>query len=287
MLFMALCLTLNYLLDFEDQYIDTLPGLPRFAGMFFFHALPYLVVCLIFLNKTRESRWWQKKGFWWRVVLGFGILAFDRSLSIQPFLSSFSGWDAYYLTRVLGRLISLLTMVLPLCLVYLLIERNQPNRFYGLIVNAFDPRPYLLLLELAAVAIVIGGAFQDIQGHYPRYLEVGGPQFVQQHDLPAWVNVLVYEAAYGVNFISVEMFFRGFLIFTFSRYFGPFVVYPMIATYCFLHFGKPLTESISSLVGGYILGVIAIHSRTIWGGVMLHVGLAWLMELVGYFYRIW
>ena len=81
-------------------------------------------------------------------------------------------------------------------------------------------------------------------------------------------------------------FFRGFLIVGMVRYFGPQVVLPMILTYCFLHFGKPLTESISSLFGGYILGIISLHSKSIWGGVIIHVGIAWLMEIVGYLFRI-
>lgn len=284
-LFMGLCLTANYILDFEDQYIDRLPAGFRWMSMILFHSLPYLVVCFLITQYSQE-KWWKKSGFWWRVVLGFGILAFDRSLHIQFFLRGLSSWDAFYLARVAGKMISLITVVLPLALVYLLLDQRQSNRYYGLIVSRFDARPYLILLGVSALVIIIGGAFRDIQDHYPRYLEVGGPEFVRHHDIPSWLNILLYEAAYGVDFISVEMFFRGFLIFSFSRYFGPYVVYPMIATYCFLHFGKPLTESISSLIGGYILGVIAINSRTIWGGVMLHVGLAWLMELVGYLYRI-
>ena len=56
----------------------------------------------------------------------------------------------------------------------------------------------------------------------------------------------------------------------------------MIATYCFLHFGKPVTETLSSIIGGYILGIIALKNKNIWGGVMVHVGVAWSMELFGY-----
>ncbi len=285
-LIMAVSLAFNYALDFEDQYLDTLPPVGRWLGLMTFHIVPYLAICLVILPQTRENAWWRQTGFWLRLFLGFGVLAADRALHIQDFLTELTAWDAYYLARVLGRLVSLATMVLPLAIIYLMFDRDQPNRFYGLVVKQFDPRPYLLLLGFAALAILIGGAFRDIQEHYPRYLEVGGPRFTDRHDLPGWLNVLLYEAAYGVDFISVEMFFRGFLIFAFSRYLGPWVIYPMIATYCFLHFGKPLTESVSSLVGGYILGVIAINARTIWGGVMLHVGLAWLMELVGYVYRV-
>ncbi|MEM9340836.1 MAG: CPBP family intramembrane glutamic endopeptidase, partial [Bacteroidota bacterium] len=80
----------------------------------------------------------------------------------------------------------------------------------------------------------------------------------------------------------VELIFRGFLIFAFSRTLGSWAVLPMLTTYAFLHFGKPLGETISSIFGGYVLGIIAYNSRNIWGGIFIHLGVAWLMELFGW-----
>jgi hypothetical protein len=57
----------------------------------------------------------------------------------------------------------------------------------------------------------------------------------------------------------------------------------MAIFYCTIHFGKPLGECISSFFGGIILGVVSYHTRTIFGGFMVHVGIAWLMELAGSF----
>ena len=53
----------------------------------------------------------------------------------------------------------------------------------------------------------------------------------------------------------------------------------MTAVYVFIHFGKPLGETIGSALGGYILGVIALYSRNIWGGIFIHMGIAFLMEM--------
>jgi len=52
----------------------------------------------------------------------------------------------------------------------------------------------------------------------------------------------------------------------------------MVGAYVFLHFGKPMAEYISSAFGGYIIGAFAFYSKRIWGGVALHVALAWSME---------
>ena len=52
----------------------------------------------------------------------------------------------------------------------------------------------------------------------------------------------------------------------------------MVVWYATIHFGRPLGETVSSLIGGYILGVLALSTRSIWGGLLIHIGVAWLME---------
>lgn len=114
---------------------------------------------------------------------------------------------------------------------------------------------------------------------YPIYRSYGGASFAEYFALPEFVSKLLFELAYGSSFFSVELFFRGFLILALSRFLGKDVVYPMVYAYCILHFGKPMGETISSIFGGYILGVIALESRNIWGGVLIHAGIAILMDI--------
>jgi hypothetical protein len=97
-----------------------------------------------------------------------------------------------------------------------------------------------------------------------------------------WITVLGYEIAYAINFVSIEFFFRGFLVIGMITVLGRAAILPMASVYCFLHFGKPMGEAISSIFGGYILGIVAYETRGIWGGVIVHVGIAWLMELVAF-----
>jgi hypothetical protein len=54
-----------------------------------------------------------------------------------------------------------------------------------------------------------------------------------------------------------------------------------------LHFGKPMGEAVSSIFGGFILGVIALYSRSILGGVIIHLGVAWLMEFTAWCQHIY
>jgi membrane protease YdiL (CAAX protease family) len=67
---------------------------------------------------------------------------------------------------------------------------------------------------------------------------------------------------------------------------GRGAVLSMAVVYCSLHFGKPMGEAISSVVGGYILGVIAFETRSVWGGVIVHMGIAWLMETVAFLQKL-
>ena len=98
-------------------------------------------------------------------------------------------------------------------------------------------------------------------------------------DLPSkkWYY-LIFELCYGFDFISIEFFFRGFLILSLAKICGPHCIIPAACFYCTIHFGKPLGEAISSFWGGLLLGIISYNTKSIWGGLIVHLGIAWLME---------
>jgi len=285
---LAVLMWFNYTYNIEDGYLHGIRDFyGKWLGMFLFQAVPYLAVVFLLLIFGKQKKWISSPGFWMKFVLGFSILALDRSSSVWKMAQEFfNGNDAVFAFRILTNLKSFIVLILPLGLLYLFTEKDKPRNYYGLISRDFNPRPFFILLAITSTFIIIGGFIGDIQSFYPMYLKTGGTKFALDHDLPGWLVMLFYEIPYGIDFISVEMFFRGFLIFAFYRYLGPYVVLPMIATYCVLHFGKPLTESISSVFGGYILGIIALNHKSIWGGVIIHMGIAWLMEVVGYSFRV-
>ena len=99
---------------------------------------------------------------------------------------------------------------------------------------------------------------------------------------PEWLYKLLFELSYGTDFISVEFFFRGFLIVGFIKWAGREAILPMACFYCSIHFGKPFGECVSSYFGGLLLGIVSFHTRSIYGGLIVHLGIAWLMEVGGY-----
>jgi hypothetical protein len=286
-LLLLVLLVFNYTLDFEDSYIDKIEKLSlRWMAYFFYEGIPFLCAGLILYRFGKCERFIKRRGFWVVWALGFAILAFDRSLHIREYVQAWVPGPAYRIWfRSIGWSSSLLITVVPLMIIYEVMDRSGQHKWYGLAPGKFDVKPYLYLLLIAGVFIGIGSFFNDIQTYYPRYRISEGQQFARYYELSEWVPLTMFELSYASNFVTVELFFRGFLIYAFTRYFGNYAVLPMIVAYCVLHFGKPLTESLSSIVGGYALGILALQNRNIWGGVIIHIGVAWLMEVFGFLQR--
>jgi membrane protease YdiL (CAAX protease family) len=94
------------------------------------------------------------------------------------------------------------------------------------------------------------------------------------------VHYFVFETCYILDFISIELFFRGLLIATVTRVLGVYGIIPVALFYFSIHLGKPMPEAISSFFGGLILGAVSYETKSIWGGWLVHCGIALLMELL-------
>ena len=282
--FLAGCVFLNYYFDIDDQFFDQFNGKPTdWPVMALLEAFPYLVTCFFLYAFSLKRDWLTSKDFWIRFLIGFGILGFSRGFYYQYFL--FTDWDQvdyYFLRKSLRWASTLISMVLPLIVVNLLMEKGEDRNLYGLTRKHFDWKPYAMLLLITSFFLAIGSFLGEIQSYYPRYTKSGGSAFAADNGISEWISVLFYEICYGSSFISVEIIFRGYLVMAFSRFLGGYAVVAMVTSYCFLHFGKPLGEAISSIFGGYVLGIISYYTRNVWGGIWIHMGVAWLMELFAY-----
>ena len=282
--FLVVCIFLNYYFDIDDSFFDQFHrSIWDWPVMALFQSFPFLVTCLFLYLFNLNREWLTSGDFWLRVLIGFTILGFSRGFYYHRYL--FEGLervDYYFFMRSARWASTLFNMVLPLILVNLLIEKGADRNLYGLTRGKFEWKPYAIMLLITSVFLAIGSFLGEIRSYYPRYGKSGGAAFAEAHDLEEWITVLVYELAYGSSFVSVELVFRGYLIMAFSRILGGYAVVAMVTSYCFLHFGKPLGETVSSIFGGYVLGIIAFYSRSIWGGIWIHMGVAWLMELFAY-----
>jgi len=135
-------------------------------------------------------------------------------------------------------------------------------------VHEHWPGYFLLTLPIMVFAIIASFG-PEFSRHYPFYDEAHRSGF----DLVSW------EVIYITQFIAVEFFFRGFLVNGLRPHFGSLSVAVMCLPYLMLHFPKLWPESFGAILFGFFLGVLALMSRSIWGGVFVHVAIALTMDL--------
>ena len=91
-------------------------------------------------------------------------------------------------------------------------------------------------------------------------------------------NLLIWELFYFLQFVSLEFFFRGFVVHGLKEEIGDYSVLVMIIPYCMIHFGKPMPETFAAIFAGIILGFMSLKTRSIWMGAALHVTVALTMD---------
>ena len=283
-LWAALLLTVNFSLDLEDSYIDSFRGKPVWSVLYFgLYATAYYVSVWLWTRFHRRSDVWRNHEFWLRS--GVALISYSIYASFYAHaewsLQLFGGQIYAFAYYCLHNLQSALTIVLPLYVFYKVAD-PYPSQFYGMAPKRKGLALYVLLLALMIPLIIIASFQPDFLDSYPTYRDTNANEFL---GVPEWVTALVYELCYGWDFVPTELLFRGFLVIGMSRVLGNGAVLPMVVWYCSIHFGRPLGEAVSSLFGGYLLGVLALSTRSIWGGLLIHIGIAWGMEIAAFLQR--
>ena len=85
----------------------------------------------------------------------------------------------------------------------------------------------------------------------------------------------------------MEFFYRGFCLFRFERLAPGFAIFIMVIPYALLHIHKPFPEAMGSIVAGLVLGALALKSRSIWPGVLIHCTVAFCMDWFALIHSGW
>jgi len=277
---LAILLYFNYRFDFEDSTLEKLTGIKKYVAYFIFYSAAYFVVLFILKLTKPGLQFFRSSIFWKYSLFGIAILTLDSSM---PYLQKIIYGNthphvSYWLYKVAVNGISFFTVMLPIFIFYFLNDKKE-RHFYGLNNHHTDLRPYWFLLCTMLPLLISASFMEGFQRQYPMYKSNMAFEILNVH---GWVTALLYEVAYGLDFITVELLFRGFFVIGMIKVLGRNAIVPMAVIYCMLHFGKPAGEAISSIFGGYILGVIAYETRSIWGGIIVHMGIAWLMEIIAF-----
>ena len=279
-IFLIIAINLNYKYDIENGLIDIhYQSFKHFYLYLALYSCGFIPIYLSYAFDKSGRKMLLQPGLWLRIFVG--LLAFCTYCYIyqyKPWIEAhvFEYKVASILKICADQFVQATIMFMILFAFWYWKDRKN-QILYGLKIDREHLKVYALMLA-AMVPIIIAASFtKDFQEYYPtarrvlRHCEDGMPT--------AWY-VTLYEICYGLEFFHIEFFFRGFLILAFVRFAGSRAILPAAMFYCFIHFGKPMGECISSFFGGVILGVLSYRSGSIFAGVLIHMGIALLMELV-------
>jgi membrane protease YdiL (CAAX protease family) len=176
-------------------------------------------------------------------------------------LESFAWWSGW---RVFGYI------VIPILAIWAM--PGERVRDYFISFKGFTKHiwVYVILFLLIAPAVYVASTTESFRHTYPFYKLAERSAF----DLWAW------EAMYAAQFVALEFFFRGFMLKALAPRFGSGAIFVMIVPYCMIHYGKPLPETLGAIGAGLILGTLAMKTKSIWGGVLIHISVAISMDVL-------
>jgi len=140
-------------------------------------------------------------------------------------------------------------------------------------------RAYLPLLAISLPFVALASLRSDFLSRYPFYQPLEGDGI--------WPYLAFWWLLYGLQFVALEFFFRGFLVHGLKHRLGFGAVFAMVIPYNMLHFQKPLLEALAAIVGGTVLGVLSLRYRSIWWGVALHLSVAGAMDVLSLLRQGW
>lgn len=275
---LSIAIYYNYQVDFENTVLKGYEGQSiHILYCFLYYFLPYSISVLAYSFFYKKTAILKNFRFWAWTVFSMACLSFDEHFYLlKPFLNQEFPREIHNLVgKISWDFVSSAGLLTPGIIYWSLTDRKKMP-LYGFSAASIDLRPYYLML-LFMLPLITWASFQnDFLENYPTYM----PGSAETHlGVSPWISISTYEFFYLLSFVAIEFFFRGFLILGFKKYLGQGCILPMATLYCLYHFGKPLPEAVSSFFGGALLGIIAYYTRSIYGGILIHMGIAFLMEM--------
>lgn len=274
-LIVAALVAVNYSFGIEKTIKTYDSPFFRVLGFFLLYAFVFATAYGIqFLSSPKNVN--EKNQFYALILVAPLLFAAKIALNLKdlfPAESLADPWTKYW-TIVLNWPLKSVLLLLIIYGLWMFCGNEKPVAGF---TRKTSWRPYIFLLICSLPLLAIAGSMDQFHRTYPKLKNVA---FIDSYTSYDFLYKGIFELGYGTDFLTIEAFFRGFVLLAFVRYVGRSAILPMAAFYCSIHFGKPLFECITSYFGGLILGAIVYESRSIWGGLIVHLGMAWLMELV-------
>ncbi|HTM46165.1 MAG TPA: CPBP family intramembrane glutamic endopeptidase [Polyangiaceae bacterium] len=134
---------------------------------------------------------------------------------------------------------------------------------------------YGVCLAIVLPVLLLVAQQPDFGTYYPFY----------KNSSRSWFDFLLWESMYWLQFLSLEFFFRGWMLSVLRRTLGAAAIFAMAVPYCMIHYGKPYLEAHGAIVAGVVLGSLAMRTRSIYAGFLLHITVAVGMDLLSLWKR--
>jgi len=183
---------------------------------------------------------------------------------------SIAGWELGLYPHLWWACLSILVYApVPILIVKLIFKRSLRDYGLTLAVTKQHLALYGAMLLVVLPIVFYVSTRTDFLNVYPFY---------RNAPYAPLGAVLAWEIAYGIQFIALEFFFRGFLVLGLQRYVGRYAIWIAVVPYCMIHFHKPPLEAFAAIVAGIVLGEVAQRTRSIMGGVLVHLCVALTMD---------
>lgn len=128
---------------------------------------------------------------------------------------------------------------------------------------------YACLLMPILCFVYIASLGDEFVHHYPFYKLTSR----------SYLDFILWEILYLTQFVCLEFFFRGFFLHALRPALGANAIWIMCVPYMMIHLPKLWPEAMGAILFGFFLGILAMRSRSIWGGVLVHAGVALSMDV--------
>lgn len=183
--------------------------------------------------------------FNWKLVVATIMVTLLLMVDYYHPLTSSSAMDRF-----------ILYLIIPL-LIILLIFRENPAE-YGFRLGDWKAGLALTLIVIAfAVPILWVTAKSDpsMQKYYVRLLEEKGAR------LPEYIFL---------DLIGWEFTFRGWLLFGYAKKYGHDALWLQSMPFALAHIGKPEVETLSTIFGGFLFGLVAWRTKSFIYPFLIH-----------------
>jgi len=164
--------------------------------------------------------------------------------------------------------------IIPCVVIKLMRERIRDN---GLQTKGFSEHAWIygVCYIVVFVCVVCVSYTEGFSRKYPMYSNADR----------SWFDFISWELLYAAQFFGLEFFFRGWWLKSMKPALGSHAIFAMVVPYCMIHFGKPGLETGAAIFAGVVLGTLAMKTRSIWSGFLIHVSVAITMDVASLLQR--